>query len=138
MRSKIRRFGVSMEEELLSQFDRFIKKKGYKTRSEAVRDLIREKLIEEEWSEGGEVTGAILFVYDHSKRDLANRIISMGHSILHHASFSFHIHLDSKHCLEIFIVKGEAEEVKRIRDRIGSMKGVKMVSLVKVWGRKVP
>lgn len=134
----LKRFGISMEEELLKEFDRFIKKKGYKNRSEAIRDLLRDRLVDEDWEGRGEVMGAILFVYDHSKRDLANKIISMGHSLAHNAIFSFHVHLDAKHCLEIFIVRGKTDAVRDIANRIQSTKGVKLVRLVKILGRKVP
>jgi CopG family nickel-responsive transcriptional regulator len=77
--SKLVRFGVSLEDDLLNKFDRHIKQHKYTNRSEAIRDLIREELIKEEWTENKEVTGAITIVYDHHARELVNKVMDIQH-----------------------------------------------------------
>jgi len=102
------RFGVSMPVELLEEFDRYISQRNYKNRSEAIRDLIRDKLVEKEWFEIGEekeVVGAITFVYDHHKRELVNALLDVQHKHDSTVLASQHIHLDHDHCLEVTIVK---------------------------------
>ena len=81
--SRLLRFGVSLDSELSKKFDHLISEKGYKNRSEAIRDLIREELVKKEWILGREVTGAIALVYDHRKRDLVSILTDMQHEFHH-------------------------------------------------------
>ncbi|MCX8012592.1 MAG: nickel-responsive transcriptional regulator NikR [Desulfobacterota bacterium] len=121
------RFGVSMPEELLKEFDRYIAQRNYQNRSEAIRDLIREKLVEKDWFEAGEdkeVVGVITFVYDHHKRELVNSLLDIQHRYSHQVLASQHIHLDHNHCLEVSIVKGKNETINNLAYKIKSMKGV--------------
>ena len=123
--SELYRFGVSMPVRLLEEFDRYIARKHYTNRSEAIRDLIREKLVEEEWRESDkEVIGTITYVYDHHKRELTDRLIDIQHD--HHEEIisTQHVHLDHDHCLEVIIVKGKAKEIQDLADRIKSLKGI--------------
>jgi CopG family nickel-responsive transcriptional regulator len=131
MKGKIVRFGVSMDEELIKKFDALLSRKGYSNRSEAIRDLIRESLVEEEWEEGKEVAGAILFVYNHHKRELADKILDIQHDYNKIIQSSLHIHLDHSNCLEVVVVKGEAREVRELYDKLHSVKGVKHCSLAR-------
>ena len=103
--SEIIRFGVSLEKNLLQRFDRLIRGKKYTNRSEAIRDLIRQEMVKKEWEEGGEVAGAITFIYDHHKRDLLNRIMDLQHDYQKIIISTQHIHLDHDNCLEIVAVK---------------------------------
>jgi CopG family nickel-responsive transcriptional regulator len=120
------RFGVSLGLDLLDDFDRLIKKLQYGSRSEAVRDLIREKLVEEEWEVGARQTyGVVLLVYDHRQRQVANRLVGMQHDSLSEVIGSFHVHIDAKHCLEVVVMKGKGAEVRAIGQGMISMKGVK-------------
>ena len=123
------RFGISLEKELFDHFDKRIKKNGYTNRSEAIRDLIREDLVEVEWQEGKEVAGAISLVYDHHKRDLLNRLMDVQHD--HHANIlsTQHIHLDHHNCLEVVITKGAPTDVLELYGKLKSLKGVKHVSM---------
>jgi CopG family nickel-responsive transcriptional regulator len=109
--SKTIRFGVSLEEALLDNFDRLIKSRKYTNRSEAIRDLIRQELLNKDLEEDREVAGAITFIYDHHQRNLLNKIIDIQHD--HHdiIQSSQHIHLDHHHCLEIVAVKGKSSKV---------------------------
>ena len=120
------RFGVSMDSGLLKQFDKYIKEKGYANRSEAIRDLIRNNLVEKEWEVGtGETVGTITIIYNHHKRELPDILTSIQHKY-HNAMIStLHIHLDAHNCLEVLVVKGKAREIKIIADRLIGTKGVK-------------
>lgn len=129
-KSHLVRFGVSIEEELLTKFDMFLKEKNYPTRSEAIRDLIREHLVKYEWlCEDKEIGGAIVLVYDHHRRELVNKLMSVQHSFCEIILSSQHIHLDHNNCLEIIAVKGKPKEVKELAFRLKSTKGVKYGSL---------
>ncbi len=120
------RFGVSMDSKLLKQFDKYIKEKGYVNRSEAIRDLIRNNLVEKEWKIGTEETvGTITLIYNHHKRELPETLTNIQHK--YHASMvsTLHVHLDSHNCLEVLVVKGKAREIEIIADRLIGTKGVK-------------
>jgi len=123
------RFSVSLEKELLTKFDKHIKKKNYPTRSKAIGDLIRENLIKKEWIEGKEVVGAITLVYNHHKRELVNRLTDVQHDFHQVIISSQHVHLDEDNCVEIVVVKGKPTQVERLAYRLKSAKGVKHGSL---------
>jgi len=120
-----------MEEKLLDNFDVLIEKKGYKNRSEAIRDLIRDSLIHEEWeAQDTEIVGTITIIYDHHKRELSQTLTESQHR--HHGSVisTMHVHLDHDNCLEVLAVKGSSQKVKEIADTLISTKGVKHGKLV--------
>jgi len=124
----ITRFGVSIPGELIQAFDRYIKTRSYKNRSEAIRDLIREKLIEQEWElEGGdrEVVGTITYVFDHHKRELLDSIIRIQHEFSHSVIASQHVHLDHDNCLEVAIVKGKPSTLRGVAYKLKALKGIK-------------
>jgi len=123
------RFGVSIEEDLLEEFDKLIKKKGYSNRSEAIRDLIRKNLVEKEWNGKDEIAGGIAIVYDHDKRELASKIIDLQHDFHDIIISSQHVHLDEHNCLEVVIVKGKAGEIEKLADSLLSLKGVSHCTL---------
>lgn len=123
--SKLIRFGVSLEEDLLNNFDRHIKRNKYTNRSEAIRDLIRSELIKEEWTENKEVTGAITVVYDHHARDLVNKVLDIQHDHYGCILSTQHIHLDHHHCFEIIVTKGKATEIEDLYMKLKSLKSVK-------------
>ncbi|MGD1151265.1 MAG: nickel-responsive transcriptional regulator NikR [Syntrophales bacterium] len=127
--SKIIRFGVSLEEALLHNFDSLIKKRKYTNRSEAIRDLIRQELLKKDLEEDREVAGAITFIYDHHQRDLLHKIIDVQHDHQYIIQSSQHIHLDHHNCLEIVAVKGNSGKVKKLADTLKALKGVKHGSL---------
>jgi len=123
--SEVIRFGVSLEKNLLLRFDRLIRGKKYTNRSEAIRDLIRREMVKEAWEEGGEVAGAITFIYDHHKRDLLNRIMDLQHDHQKIILSTQHVHLDHDHCLEIVAVRGSAGDVLELADALKALKGVR-------------
>lgn len=123
--SRLIRFGISLEADLSEKFNNLLKRKGYSNRSEAIRDLIRQDLVQQEWQEGGEVSGAITLIYDHHKRELLNKIINIQHDFQKLIISTQHIHLDHNNCLEIIAVKGNPKEVQKLSDTLRSIKGVK-------------
>lgn len=123
--SDLVRFGVSIEESLLDKFDNEIKKKGYGSRSEAIRDLIRDQLVSEEWATGQETVGTITLVYDHHTRELVPTLMHIQHSFEGDIKSVLHIHLDHHNCLEVLVVQGKGELVKHFADQLTSIRGVK-------------
>ncbi|OPY06212.1 MAG: putative nickel-responsive regulator [Syntrophus sp. PtaB.Bin001] len=123
------RFGVSLENALLKQFDRLIRERNYTNRSEAIRDLIREELLKKEWTEDQEVAGAITYIYDHHQRDLLNKIIDVQHDFHDVIKSTQHIHLDHHNCLEIVAVQGNPSSISRLSNTLKALKGVKHGSL---------
>jgi len=111
---------------LLGQFDQLIERKGYVNRSEAIRDLVRAALVEDQWERGDEETvGTVTIVYDHHTRDLADKLTEHQHS--HHDAIisALHVHLDHHNCLEVVVVRGTADQVRRLADEMIGTKGVK-------------
>jgi len=127
----VKRFGVSMPRELLRGFDDFIYSRNYKNRSEAIRDLIREKLVlEKEWKDKGEnVIGVLVIVYDHEVRELSSNLTRAQHQHYKEIISTLHIHIDKKNCLEVIVIKGKPVKVKKISEELGSTKGVKFSQL---------
>lgn len=123
--SKVFRFGISLNKDLLDKFDQLIRDKNYSNRSEAFRNLIRQELVKKEWQEGKEVAGAITLIYDHHKRELLNKITDTQHDFQKLIISTQHIHLDHNNCLEIIAVKGSPKEVQKLLDTLKSIKGVK-------------
>lgn len=119
------RIGVSVESELLEAFDKLISKKGYTSRSEAIRDLIRDHLSEARLEDpDAQAVAAVILVYDHHITRLTEKLLHLQHSHLLHTVSSLHIHLDHHHCLEVVVLRGKAGELYQVADRMSSLKGV--------------
>ena len=128
---KITRFGVSIEPDLLKKFDKVIKKKGYKNRSEAIRDIIRKNLITERTEDpNSEAIGTLTMIYDHHAGNLTNRLLDLQHH--HHKEIltTTHIHVDHDNCLEVLVLKGKTRNIQKLADNIKSLKGIKHGELV--------
>ena len=124
---KIERVGVSLDDELLGQFDALIEKQGYANRSEAIRDLIRARLDQQELEKpSARAVAAILLVYDHHATNLTSKLNHLQHNHLLHIITSTHIHLDHHNCLEVIILKGKVSEIQKLADQMISLKGVKL------------
>lgn len=119
------RFGVSLDQRLLAEFDRHIRRRHYTNRSEALRDLIRNNLVGDEWDDDKETVGTITFVYDHHVRDLASKLTDIQHDYHGQILSGMHVHLDHNHCLEVLVVKGKGTDIKKVADALVSVKGVK-------------
>jgi len=136
----VARFGVSIPEKLIGAFDRRIREKGYRTRSEAIRDIIRDYLVEGEWEESsGAVVGTVTVVYDHETRELSHALTEIQHAFHGAICCATHIHLDAHNCLEVIVAKGTAKQVQAIADQIIATRGVKHGKLVcTTTGRELP
>jgi len=123
---KVKRFGVSIEADLARRFDEHISKKGYSSRSEALRDLIRDHLVSDQLSLDGTLAVASLsLVYNHHQRDLLETLNHLQHE--HHELIisNLHVHIDHDTCLEVIILKGANNEIKKVADQIMATRGVK-------------
>jgi CopG family nickel-responsive transcriptional regulator len=130
----LERIGISLEDELLVLFDRLIAEKGYASRSEAVRDLIREALVQREWSRAAgreERVAVVALVYDHDSSSLAQKLAHIQHENHRAVVSALHVHLDPHNCLEVLVLRGRAAEVIRMGEGLVSTKGVK-------YGKVVP
>ena len=120
------RFGVSMDAGLLGEFDEFCRVRGYETRSEALRDLIRDALVQDMGTHPEvAVAGTLTLVYDHHKSDLTQRLTAAQHDSHDLVLATLHVHLDHHNCLEVLALKGESTKVKILADQILAVKGVK-------------
>lgn len=127
--SELTRFSVSLDGDLLDNFDSWVEQEGYPTRSKAVADLIREALVRDEWAQGHEVAGAIMMVFDHHRRDLVNRLVDIQHDYHGLIVSSQHIHLDHDNCLELVVVKGAPVRIRELHRKLKGVKGVKFAEL---------
>lgn len=124
--SGLTRFGVSIDSRLIKKFDALVGRKGYATRSEAIRDMIRDSLVEQEWeAEDRETVGTITIVYNHHTRELEHALTDMQHKSFHQIVSTLHVHLDAHNCLEVLVVKGKSREIRKIADRLIGTRGVK-------------
>ncbi len=128
---RVTRFGVAMDSKLLFKFDDLISKKGYSNRSEAIRDLVRNNLVEEEWKLGNkETVGTVTIVYSHAVRELTDVLTELQHHYHNEIISCMHVHLDAHNCLEVLAVKGKPQRIKKIADMLIATKGVKHGRLV--------
>jgi CopG family nickel-responsive transcriptional regulator len=125
--SELVRFSVAVPEDLLIQFDNLVARRGLaKNRSEVIRDLIRDALVDEEWDDSlQEIVGTLTIVFNHHASDLQNKLDQIQHS--HHDKIisAMHIHLDAHNCLEVIAMRGQSSEIRRIAENILGVKGVK-------------
>jgi CopG family nickel-responsive transcriptional regulator len=119
------RTGLSLEKELLDKFDAVIHRKGYQNRSEAIRDLIREHLVQVAADENKVIVGTLTMVYDHHQPNLSAKLIEAQHAAASKVLAATHVHLDHHHCLEVVILRGRSGAVRGLADRILSLRGVK-------------
>lgn len=127
---QVKRFGVSLEENLLTKLDELVHRHQFPNRSQAIRYLINNTIVEDKWKGNENVAGAIVLVYDHHKRDLQNRSTEIQHDY-HDLILSVqHVHLDHHNCLETIAVKGKARQLRNLADKLIAIKGIKHGQLV--------
>jgi len=124
------RFSVSIDEDLVTAFDADASRRGYGSRSEAIRDAIRARLVEREWEAGEEVAGVITLLYDPHRPGLAEDLTHEQHHALGLVISTTHVHLDERNCLECIAVKGDAHALSALADRLASRTGVKHGGLI--------
>ena len=122
---KLVRFGVSLDHHLLDDFDELIARKNYTNRSEALRDLIRDNLVGQEWDENKETVGTITIVYDHHVHALTEKLTDIQHRYHRLVLSAMHVHLDHDHCVEVLVVRGKGGAIKKVADTLIGTKGVK-------------
>lgn len=121
----ITRFTTAIEPALLAEFDAFIRRHGYRNRSEAMRDLIRKGLVDEQWERAtGEAIGVISLVYAHGRHHLQDRLADLQHAAHDLVISTTHVHLDAANCLEVVLARGPAARVKAMADRLIALRGV--------------
>jgi CopG family nickel-responsive transcriptional regulator len=120
----VSRFGVSLEKELLEALDQYVSDNQFKNRSQAIRHLIRNNLVEKKWESNEQVAGAISLVYDHHKRDLLNTLADLQHDYHDIILANQHFHLDHDNCLEIIAVKGQASKLTLLANKLIAVKGI--------------
>ncbi len=129
--AELTRFGVSMENDLLEDFDALIAEKGYSNRSEAIRDIIRNTIVQQQVRSGNKSgIGVLTFVYDHHRRDLERNLTKLQHDHFKNIVSTTHVHVDHDNCLEVIIMNGTVSRIKKIADNLLSFKGVKHGNLV--------
>ncbi len=120
------RFGVSIDEKLLTRFDSLITEKGYVNRSEAIRDLIRDMLVAEEISDQeSDVMGTLIMIYSHDVKEISDTLNDIQHHYYKNIVSTLHVHIDEHNCIEILLIKGKAKTVQSIADHLLSTKNVK-------------
>ena len=124
------RTGVSLEDDLLKEFDRLIAKRGYANRSEAFRDLIREALLTESVASNKPMVGTLTLVYDHHVPNLARKLTEVQHTAGAMVLAATHVHLDHHYCLEVIIMKGRGKEIQAVADGMLALRGVELGKLV--------
>jgi CopG family nickel-responsive transcriptional regulator len=124
--SELQRFGVSIEKTLLDSFDHFILEHGFHNRSEAIRDLIREKLSKEKGFKSEKVMGTVTTIYNHHIRGLSEMLTGIQHLYQSLILFTNHVHITHEHCLEVIVVRGEEKMLREFTTRLGGQRGVFM------------
>ncbi|MBM7599823.1 CopG family nickel-responsive transcriptional regulator [Virgibacillus halotolerans] len=123
--SGLKRFGISMEGHLLRRFDGLVTQKGYANRSEAIRDLVRDALVQHSWEKDEQiVAGSILLFYNHHQRNLMEELTRIQHSMHDNVLATTHFHLDKDTCLEMIIVNGKAKDIQQLSNQLTSLRGV--------------
>ena len=127
----LKRFGVSLEGDLLEGFDKLVADRGYTNRSEAIRNLIRDALVKRSWETGtASVAGAVVLVYDHHRRGLQTRLTRLQHASRRRIISTMHAHLDHDNCIELVLVHGKPPVLRSLADRLMATRGVKHGGIV--------
>ena len=129
--SEITRFSVSLEDDLLEQFDRYCQQQQFATRSEAIRQLLREKLTKEAWAgKSQDAAGTLTLVYDHHRPQLRNHLVKLQHD--HHDLIvsTLHAHLTHDVCLEVILLRGPSDRLQKIAAQLRGLKGIFQGELV--------
>ena len=121
------RFGVSLPEDLLKRFDENISNRGYSNRSEAIRDLIRDNLVKNEWENiSGDTAATVILVYDHHQRGLTSQLTEKQHEHHKYIIATMHAHLDKDNCIEVILLRGKTHKIRKVAESLSSQKHVKL------------
>jgi CopG family nickel-responsive transcriptional regulator len=129
--SDVVRFSVSVEKDLLERFDKYCRGEKYATRSEAVRQLVREKLTQRAWEKGhAHVAGTLTLVYDHHRSSLRDQLMDLQHQHTDLTISVMHVHMDAHRCMEVLALKGPADRLRSFASGLRGMKGILQGELV--------
>ncbi len=128
---KIVRFSVSLEQSMFDYIENDVLKTGYASRSEFIRDLIRQKMVEKKWENETECLGVLTILYDHHYNELSDKMVEIQHGHLLNVACTLHMHVTHHDCLEVIVIKGSPAEIERIASQISGLKGVKHAQLSK-------
>ena len=133
-KEKVVRFSVSLPSELFVEFDKRVEALDYSSRSEYVRDLIREKMVQDEWDKKSKekMLGVLCIAYSHHQGDLVSQMLELEHHAKVEIICTNHLHVDHDNCLEVLNLRGTADEIEKFSDKIAGLKGVKFAKLTKV------
>jgi CopG family nickel-responsive transcriptional regulator len=126
----VSRFGVSLEEDLLKALDKYVTENNFANRSQAVRHLIEKNIVEKKWQCNNVVAGAIALLYEHQKKEISTKSNDIQHEYFDVILSAQHYHLNHDMCLEIIVVKGTANKLTELSDKLISIKGIKHGKLV--------
>lgn len=129
MPEKLVRLSMSIEKPLFDKFERLVGERGYQNRSEFIRDLIRDSLVEEQWAGRKEVLGTITLVYEHHRTDTGEKLTGLQHKMRRTVLATTHIHLTDEICAEMIMLKGHPKAIRELADALRSQKGVLHASL---------
>ncbi|MFN4132771.1 MAG: nickel-responsive transcriptional regulator NikR [Candidatus Hadarchaeales archaeon] len=131
---EIERISLTIEKDLLKELDAFIRASHYSSRSEAIRDALREFLAERKMRAAlsGEQLGVLVMIYDHDQTGLSEKLLDIQHEAGEILSTSIHWHLDRRNCLEAMVVRGEAEKIKNLVENLEALRGVRQVKLIPI------
>ncbi len=131
--SELVRFSVSLEKELLDSFDQFCTEGQFATRSEAIRQLLREKLTSTAWaSDSANVAASLTLVYDHHRTRLTDKMLDLQHAHGDQVVATMHVHLDHDLCMEVICLRGKAAELQQLASQLCGLKGIHQAQLVVV------
>ena len=128
-KERVTRFGVSLEKPLLERLDQFGKQRGFPNRSQALRALLREYMVEQERLGEGDIAGTVTIVYDHHQKTVVRKLVATQHDFHDIIIASQHIHIDHDNCLEVVIIKGPSTKARELCDRLRAIKSVKHIAL---------
>lgn len=133
-KEKVVRFSVSLPSELFVEFDKRVEALDYSSRSEYVRDLIREKMAQDEWNTGSKekMLGVLCIAYSHHQSDLVMQMLELEHHAKVDIICTNHLHVDHENCMESINLRGTADEIEKFSSKIAGLKGVKFAKLTKV------
>ncbi len=127
----LKRFGVSLEQDLLNELDRLVERENFPSRSRAIGYLVQKNIVEEKWEKDEMVAGAVVVIYDHSKVEMHQEVNQIQHDYHCLILSGQHIHLDDHNCLEVIAVKGKAYKLVKLANKFKALKGIRHVQLVK-------
>ncbi|EKF84998.1 nickel responsive regulator [Methanobacterium formicicum DSM 3637] len=130
------RISMSLPKKLLNEFDEVLKDRGYNSRSKGIRDALKDYIVRYQWMRDieGDRIGIVAVIYDHHYTGVLEDLTDIQHEFRDYINATMHIHMTGKNCLEVIVVKGEAQEIRNLTEKIMRLKGVEHVKLTTAAG----